>query len=57
MSEERDLLVKAANLLRGRWFIQTDEDEYNDDEVIALSEEIDAYLERTAPSANESPPK
>jgi len=57
VSEERDLLVKAANLLRGRWFIQTDEDEYNDDEVIALSEEIDAYLERTAPSANESPPK
>jgi len=48
LAEAIMLLKKAREELGNHWFYYADEgmDEYNNDEVIALSEEIDEFLNK-----------
>lgn len=45
--EARALLREARDELRKHWFIVTDEDEFNDDDVISLTHKIDGFLARS----------
>lgn len=46
MTEAEKLLQEAHEILKDRWFIIGEEDEFNDNEVIDLDKKIVNYLER-----------
>lgn len=44
LEEAKALLQKAHEVLAERWFINTEEDHYNDDDVISVDESIIEFL-------------
>lgn len=43
--EIRDLLLDVHEVLKDRWFIEGDDDQYNDDEIIDLDNRVTKLLE------------